>query len=122
MAISSLQKAEHPSGFLNYGKSRAKSVLYLSSLPPEQRLLCVSLDEGLLNPEPPTKFSISSDEGNLDVPHNSPQASTSGGIVESSRRKYPKDLISQTSSALQISGILKIPGHLKKLQNTHEAQ
>ncbi|GBO20315.1 hypothetical protein AVEN_147771-1 [Araneus ventricosus] len=37
----------------------------------------VSHGEGLPIPEPPTDFSISSDEEDLDVSFNSPQASTS---------------------------------------------
>ncbi|GBN48334.1 hypothetical protein AVEN_114514-1 [Araneus ventricosus] len=42
-------------------------------------LLLVSHGEGLPIPEPPTDVSISSDEENLDVSHNSPQASGCGG-------------------------------------------
>ncbi|GBL84843.1 hypothetical protein AVEN_93868-1 [Araneus ventricosus] len=40
-------------------------------------LQLVSHGEGLPIPEPPIDFSISSDEEDLDVSHNSPRASTS---------------------------------------------
>ncbi|GBM90880.1 hypothetical protein AVEN_46374-1 [Araneus ventricosus] len=39
--------------------------------------------EGLPIPQPPTDFSISSDEEDLDVSHNSPQASTSDVVAVS---------------------------------------
>ncbi|GBN34360.1 hypothetical protein AVEN_107476-1 [Araneus ventricosus] len=59
--------------------------------------------EGLPIPEPPTDFSISSDEEDLDVSHNSPQASTSacGG----SRNDYDFSCFDETSSPHKITSV-----------------
>ncbi|GBO34125.1 hypothetical protein AVEN_215872-1 [Araneus ventricosus] len=57
-----------------FNKKKKRTIEY-PKIPPA--LGPVSHGLGLPIPEPPTDFSISSDEDNLDVSHNSPQASTS---------------------------------------------
>ncbi|GBN87735.1 hypothetical protein AVEN_235178-1 [Araneus ventricosus] len=63
----------------------------------------VSHGEGLPIPEPPTDFSINPDEEDLDVSHNSPQASTSAG----GGSKHDDDFsgFDETSSSLKITSV-----------------
>ncbi|GFQ86174.1 hypothetical protein TNCT_16501 [Trichonephila clavata] len=80
------------------------------------------------SPHKITSVELNDRVRDLDLTESKMVILVSTSVVESSRRKYPKDFISHTSSALQISKKKKvmsccyINGLLKKLQNAHEAQ